>query len=72
MSRNRKTAAIIVTALATIALLSGCAGASTDSNGKLSGGNSNAGGWVALPDGRRVMCVASGAGGISCDWERAK
>lgn len=52
--------------------LAGCGNASTSSDGSLSGAASNAGGWVDLPNGHKVMCVAFGQGGISCDWAGQK
>lgn len=54
------------------ASLAGCGNAQTAQDGTLTGDASNAGGWVQLPGGRRVMCVAFGSGGISCDWAGQK
>ncbi|GGH93841.1 hypothetical protein GCM10007170_15650 [Arthrobacter liuii] len=72
MSKRRKTVGIITIGIAATLGLSACNSAETKPNGTLGGAYSNAGGWVQLPDGHKVMCVAFGNGGVTCDWAGQK
>jgi hypothetical protein len=73
---------IALTICAMIIVATGLAGCySTNSHTESADGTVDSGGpavnvhWVPLPDGRRVLCVFeknSYAGGLSCDWSKAK
>ena len=65
MTVKKKLAAIML--LAALAL-TGCTSGTADKPGTATYG------WyaeeVTLPDGSKVMCVATSNGGVSCDWAR--
>jgi len=68
-----KKVAVAAAGMVLLASLAGCGqNADTNKDGSLGGDYSNAGGFVKLSDGRSVMCVAYGNGGVSCDWDHAK
>lgn len=71
MTATRRTTAAAVLAT-TALLLAGCSG--TDAQGNSTPPDVRPH-YVALPDGRSVLCVwemSDYAGGLSCDWANAK